>query len=545
MIANMKFKIFQLSLILLLSCVTLVSTAEDNSDNEAGVDDFFSSLFSSIFGSSKEDSNLTQTNESSSNSSLSVNGSSEPLNIGTQNIRESGSYQGTTESVPIRNSDTTENVNSQSSGVESEFGTTETVFAETTPIHKQASESYGIFSETAPPQQVSQSYNMLTETSQAQEQASESYGLFTDVTPTEEQASKSSIGDFFSKLFSGAEETSDITETINNATANYAVPTMKSPGVCKANPDLRDYCSLPESLGIYLKQNYTIDYLESTIFDCDVIRQLKANCLPGEWCLSKHIVFSFMQSSDQFLSSPICSSGLQTCLQTANKDQEGCAISKNIYNTDAAVQLLCEIGSQAGLTYECFGRVRAMLHVNLADVLRGDKILDDSSNPTECETQMGQQIKQYLCLLDLCSYQSSSLMSFKPWQWFLNDVDGFKSMCKYKNVCGIKEREITTTTLLTTAQPEINKNVADNSNIADEQMSSSQDNANTEHGVTHSFGAGTRTRMLVGLTAAVLVATFGLTMLVCALWKRINRHSKRYHPGYSKLMSEEAQPLYQ
>ncbi|KAK6166322.1 hypothetical protein SNE40_023047 [Patella caerulea] len=538
----MKFKIFHLSLIVLLGCLTIVSTAEDDTDDDASVDDFFGSLFSSIFGSSEKDSN---SNESSSNSSLSVNGSSEPLNIGTQNISESGSYQGTKESTPIPNFNTTENVNSQSSGLRSEFGTTETVFAETTPIQEQASETFGMFSETAPPQQVSESYDMFTETSQPQEQASGSYSLSTEVTPAEEQASKSSIGDFFSKLFSGAEENSDTKETINNATDNYAVPTMKSPGVCKANPDLRDYCSLPENLRIYLKQNYTVDYLESTIFDCNVIRQLKSNCLPGEWCLSKDIVFSFMQSSDQFLSSPICSSGLQICLQTANKDQEGCAISKNIYNTNAAIQLLCELGTQAGLTYECFGHVRAMLHVNLADVLRGDKIPDDGSNPTECETQMGQQIKQYLCLLDLCSYQSNSLMNFKPWQWFLNEVDAFKSMCKYKNVCGIKERETTTTTLPTTAQPEINKNVADNSNIADEQTGSSQDNGSTEHGVPHSFGSGTRTRMLVGLTAAVLVATFGLTMLVCALWKRINRHSKRYHPGYSKLTSEEAQPLYQ
>ncbi|ESP01657.1 hypothetical protein LOTGIDRAFT_238204 [Lottia gigantea] len=311
----------------------------------------------------------------------------------------------------------------------------------------------------------------------------------------------------------------------NGQNAEAVTPTStstKKPGlgeICQANPDMTSFCALPEIVVRYLQKNTSIEYLSRKIFNCDVVEQLQNKCAKGEWCLPSKTVYDFMQLSDSFLGGSLCSPKLRTCLKGITADQEGCPMSTEIYNIHVALDLLCKLGSQEGLTYECFGHVMAMLHVNLADALRTDQVNTDDFNPDQCHLQKGLQIKHFICIRDLCTYQTDTIKSFEPWQWFVADVASFEDSCKYRDVCGLQNQvpTITTTVATTTttvaAVPEVN-----NAAVDDEEKSE-QVFANTDNKYTyHLKNPRTKTKVLIGISSAVLIATFGLTMLICALW---------------------------
>lgn len=180
------------------------------------------------------------------------------------------------------------------------------------------------------------------------------------------------------------------------------------------------------------------------MFSDEVINELLLNCASGEWCIQDEFdIFraKMAEKADMVTHSAVFAETCQElsleCLDTVVQEFESCSFGKRLNFTLEAVRLMCAIRDMTSSNLQCTAQVLSSLHVTIMDILRKENEKQDLNTAFDnevCRTTQGLMTKTYLCTSSRCPTEiKDALGSFKPWSWFLDDVNQLKVTCQLEN----------------------------------------------------------------------------------------------------------------
>lgn len=255
----------------------------------------------------------------------------------------------------------------------------------------------------------------------------------------------------------------DVTPTPDNAPTT----TISGQDCTTSYKILQSLCSEDLPSLVKIANIWDIYYV---LFSDEVINELLLNCASGEWCIQDEFdIFraKMAEKADMVSLSTMfgetCKELSLMCLETAVLKFESCSYGKRLKFTLDAVKLMCAIRGMTSSNLQCTAQVLSSLHVTIMDILRKENEKQDLNTAFDndvCRTTQGLMTKTYLCTSSRCPEEiKDALSSFKPWSWFLDDVNDLKVTCQLENnTCTSRDMvfivDEATTEITTTSVPQ-------------------------------------------------------------------------------------------
>lgn len=229
----------------------------------------------------------------------------------------------------------------------------------------------------------------------------------------------------------------DVTSTHGNATFT----TISKQDCTTSYNILQSLCTEDLPSLVKIANIWDIYYV---MFSDDVINELLLNCASGEWCIQDEFdIFraKMAEKADMVTRSAVFAETCQElsleCLDTAAQKFESCSFGKRLNFTLEAVRLMCAIRDMTSSNQQCTAQVLSSLHVTIMDILRKENEKQDLNTAFDnevCRTTQGLMTKTYLCTSSRCPTDIKDVLgSFKPWSWFLDDINELKATCQLGN----------------------------------------------------------------------------------------------------------------
>ncbi|XP_061193899.1 uncharacterized protein LOC133202140 [Saccostrea echinata] len=237
-------------------------------------------------------------------------------------------------------------------------------------------------------------------------------------------------------------------KTPGNSTPNIntlSTTTLKSTDVtqnCAARDILQSLCTDDLPSLVKIANIWDVYYV---LFSDDVMNELLLNCASGEWCIRDEFdIFraKMAEKADMVMNSAMfseaCGQVSLECLQSAVQHLESCSFGPRLSFMLESVRLMCSVRDVTSSSdIQCTSQILAALHVTLMDILRKENNKQDLNTAFEndkCRTTEALMTRTYLCTCSKCiDTVNGMLSSFRPWLWFIDDVDTLKVTCHYEN----------------------------------------------------------------------------------------------------------------
>ncbi|XP_055888789.1 uncharacterized protein LOC106053743 [Biomphalaria glabrata] len=186
---------------------------------------------------------------------------------------------------------------------------------------------------------------------------------------------------------------------------------------CSKTVSLTDVTSsIPPEVYQYFNNDVTLKGIISALFLPELVKQLQDFCKRGDWCLTKTVHQSVLETSNNFYRvGPFCSKAMLQSLENLKLQTNACD-QKSLNFINDAVKLLCGI-ERSSLTLECYARTLETLYVTFSDLTHPSGSTMDDLVKEDCNDLRTQMINTYMCAENVCAEDIQLILrNFTAWK---------------------------------------------------------------------------------------------------------------------------------